>query len=129
MTGIKPLDDVQKLKLGAFKRQILINYRGGYIAFMAMQGLYARGRVLIPADVHDAYTYAGVFYGCTNYRILNLGSLLKAPPVRRGADLSEFVHNFIAESGEVLGVGNKVNGVVHFMVLKSLNEKNFLTIG
>ena len=92
-------------------------------------GLYARGRVLTPADVHDAYTYAGVFYGCTNYRILNLGSLLKAPPVRRGADLSEFVYDFIAESGEVLVVGNPVNGVVHFMVLKSLNEKNFLTIG
>ena len=70
-----------------------------------------------------------MFYGCTNYRILNLGSLLKAPPVRRGADLSAFVHDFIAKSGEVLVVGNPVNGVVHFMVLKSLNEKNFLTIG
>lgn len=95
---------------------------------MVIERMYNSARELRTSDIRCPYTLIGAKYQPDNYRIYDIGSLMKSG-LRRGVDVSNFIYDFIGEQGEVLGISNIVSGRVLMTKFKALNEKKFLTYG
>lgn len=94
---------------------------------MNMDALFQYGTVLSSKDIVDQYTFLAVYYKLDNYRLFTLDSILKSKVTRN--DIPEYVFDFIADHGQVLGIANRFNNKVDYIIFKSLTEKKFLTAG
>lgn len=95
---------------------------------MIIERMYNSARGLRASDIRCPYTLIGAEYQKDNYRIYDIGSLMKSG-LRRGVDVANFIYDFIGEQGEVLGISNIVAGHVLMTKFKSLHEKKFLSYG
>lgn len=95
-----------------------------------MNQLFKKGLELTAMDVNDPYTNLAYSQHLPQYRIFTLASLIGGEKkLGRGVDVPDYCFDFIAEQGRCLGIANVVLGRVDYLILKSLNEKKFLTAG
>lgn len=96
------------------------------VSSINLSKLFNTGRYLTVSDIKDSYSYLGILN--KNYKIYNINSLLSSK-IERGKDIPDYLFDFIAEEGEVLGIANLFNNQPLYIIFKSLVSKTFLTVG